>query len=616
MRALIQLIKKFRKDEEGAFLALFGVMAIVLTALSGAGIDFVTLEQARTRAQAALDAATLSLQPSIYTLTEAQLGVKALALVKQQVNDSQITIIMQDVDTNQDEGMIYFEALMTVPTTFVSLVGVDEISALVISQATRKNIFVEVAMVLDNSGSMGQSSRMINLKAAAKNATDILFNYENTSENTRIAIVPFNFWVNVGASNKNETWLDQNGLSGISGDNFDQSNVNRFDLYDEISNVSWAGCVEARVQPYDVDDTEPSTSSPNTLFTPTFAPDEPDYRDPPGNYNTLSYDNDYLDDDPASCVAELFCEWTQTSYGCNHEGNYCNSSDETFTATDPNTGSVTTGPSACSCNGSVIIDDDTTTTRDGTRWINWYGHWREVSAYKAVRVRTCNNTSSVIDSLSERQRQERICKYTGSTASLGGGSWGSNLFGPNADCVSTELLPLSNNRPAIKARIDSMTSDGATNIHQGAIWGFHALSPTEPFTEGREYDTATSKIVILMTDGQNTYYKDNGSSTNLNGTSYFAPYGYPYNERLGNMSKSGNQMAALVDGRLLETCDNIKLAGIKIFTIGLEPPAGMEALLTECASGDDHAYFPTNSSALDSVFSSIAGQLSDLRLSQ
>ncbi len=71
-------------------------------------------------------------------------------------------------------------------------------------------------------------------------------------------------------------------------------------LFDQLhakdSSVEWAGCVEMRAEPYDLQDTAPSSSNPDTLFVPFFWPDEPDSDNDNGDY----YTNDYLDDDTSS----------------------------------------------------------------------------------------------------------------------------------------------------------------------------------------------------------------------------------------------------------------------------------------------------------------------------
>lgn len=612
MRKLFALIDKFRRDEDGAFLILFGVMAIMLVALSGSVVDYVIIEQTRNRAQVALDAAALSLQPSIYTDTDAELIQKAEALLNQQIANARISVVMEEISTDDDDGSLYLRARLTIPTTFIALLGFNEVKPVIISEATRKKLFLEVAMVLDNSGSMGWENRMTNLKAAAKNAVDILYEYKDPadggdgsiSDSTFISIVPFTYWVNIGAHNASAWWMDQNGLSSASWDNFDDDDdestpfdgpLPRFDIYNNISNVSWAGCVEARPQPYDADDTEPDVNAPDTLFVPELAPDEPDNENRGRNYQ-----NDYLDDDTASCTGGISiasCEWTQNYSGCKKNRKKCKNSSETFKLTQAD-GMVTTGHNVCSCNGQSYTSD--------TGWLNW-GNGKNRSSRRTI---TCN-VQSASANLSERERQERICKYDGSSP-----RWGAK--GPNADCLSTQLLPLVNDRDAVIARINSMSASGSTNIHQGAIWGFHALSSTEPFTQGREYDTATYKVVILMTDGENYYNLGGGDTRNLNGMTQYTPYGWPVNRRLGNENMSADQLEGLVDGRLLQTCENMKADGVDIdvFTIGLAPIASVRTMLTNCASDPSQSYFPTSSDELGNVFEAIAQQLSDLRLAQ
>jgi hypothetical protein len=66
--------------------------------------------------------------------------------------------------------------------------------------------------------------------------------------------------------------------------------VNHFTLFDQIPNVQWKGCVEARPEPYDVTDDEPSAGNPSTLFVPYFWIDDRD--------NSSDSYNDYIDDEP------------------------------------------------------------------------------------------------------------------------------------------------------------------------------------------------------------------------------------------------------------------------------------------------------------------------------
>src|SRR5690554_1736244 len=93
MSGFTKLLRRFGQDESGVFAVVFGVMAIVLVALGGAVVDYVTLEQTRARAQTALDAAVLALQPEINlsSVSEASILERAEAIVRERIGDPRIT---------------------------------------------------------------------------------------------------------------------------------------------------------------------------------------------------------------------------------------------------------------------------------------------------------------------------------------------------------------------------------------------------------------------------------------------------------------------------------------------------------------------------------------------
>jgi len=620
MRRFAALLERFRSDESGAFLVIFGVLAIVLVATSGAVVDYTAIEQARTRAQVALDTASLGLQPSIYTTSVPELTAKAQDLLVQQLDTASgqswgacpsATVPpcaqVDAVTVDTAEGTLHIEARIRVPTAFVALLGIQEVTAGVVSEATRKKLNLEVVMVLDNSGSMAWSSptRISELKKAATCATNVLFGNDcadsvsaPTTTNVKLGIVPFTEFVNVGTANRTAAWMDTTGASSISRHNFDDDDndatpftgtVNRFELFDQLQNVSWTGCVEARPTPYDTDDTTPTAADPDTLFVPVFSPDEPDS----GFYNS------YIADEPANCPRTPTWVWKQVKTQCTSKGNNAKNYDsatctgsttDTYVQTDEN--GVVTDPST----PPATLYNNTPTCSTSYSSSGW-------SSYTNTRVQTCTYN------FSDRERQERLCKYDGATVNL-------KRDGPNNDCPSNALLPLTDDKGAVLGRISTLKADGGTNIHQGTIWGYHALSPTAPLTEAEDYGGANSKVMIIMTDGENTHSYVN----NMNKASWYVAYGYPYNGRL-----TGNSTAALqeeMNARTLTTCTNAKAAkgedpGIIIYTIGLDPPnTATRDLLTACASDPSKAFFPTDATELTDVFETIAHQLSNLRLAR
>ncbi len=61
------IARRFARDERGVFMVLFAILGLVLVATAGSVVDYTGMEQMRTRAQQALDASALGLQPRIYS---------------------------------------------------------------------------------------------------------------------------------------------------------------------------------------------------------------------------------------------------------------------------------------------------------------------------------------------------------------------------------------------------------------------------------------------------------------------------------------------------------------------------------------------------------------------
>lgn len=669
MHSVVGLLRRFRDDERGVFAVFFGLFAIVLIATAGAVVDFTSIELSRTKAQQALDAAALGLQPKIYntvpptTASKEALRVQAKALLDERLADTTIATTVSTPTIDTTEGKLRLDASITVKTAFVALIGIPQVTAKVTAEATRKQLNLEVAMVLDNSLSMDQYSRMDELKKAAKCMSDILYNSDDnctdgvsaanaTNANVWLSIVPFTLEVNVGTGYKTATWLDRTGVvsshasrtssstpnihsNNITNDNFDTNDydgdtysgtvsvpVDRIKLMDDLGGVNWGGCVEMRKYPYDTNDAEPEAGT-DTMFTPLFAPDEPD---------TGGYTNNYLSDRPSSCNSskdlgvwvaietKTNCTQTWTSNdnnntkasrwsGCSStptsaaqsqkkwDGNNAASVSATMPLSLPDKNGNPNYPTCVDSFPSVPVQ--TSTGNNPKR-------------YTQKKTVTCNYY------FSDRELQERLCKYGTNTAT---GISQSGIKGPNADCPTNAITPLTATKATITTAIGKLDAQGATNIHAGAIWGFHVLSPTLPFNEGKAYGNATSKVMVIMTDGENR----TTGSTNMNKSGWYMPYGYPWNDRLGDVNSDTAALTDAVDSRLVETCVNARAKDITVYTVGLDvdltaDPDGNKKMLEDCANptegGRVYAYFPDDATDLTDVFKTIANQLSNLRLAK
>lgn len=289
-------MRRFAHDQRGTTIIVFAIGFSVVALAAAIALDYGRIEMERAQMQRALDAAALAAAHRLGMPDEEQSGpAVAAAFFKANVPaNSGLTI--DSMKMNAETGEVTMSSGGDVATSFMKAFGVSKVSVGAGSRVVRNDGTVEVALVLDNSGSMAGQS-IVDLKDAARNLVDVVFSGASGNDKVRIGIVPFAGSVNVGAHRRDEGWIDTTAESPVHHENFAEP-LSRFDLFDQTG-VSWRGCVEARPGSYDVNDTPPSSGNPATLFVPMFAPDEPDR----GNADGASYPNNYLNDFGGSCEA-------------------------------------------------------------------------------------------------------------------------------------------------------------------------------------------------------------------------------------------------------------------------------------------------------------------------
>jgi Flp pilus assembly protein TadG len=154
------------------------------------------------------------------------------------------------------------------------------------------------------------------------------------------------------------------------------------------------------------------------------------------------------------------------------------------------------------------------------------------------------------------------------------------------DSCPVQLMPLSYDWTALNAKIDSMQPDGNTNQTIGLQWGFQTLTAA-PFTiPAKDPNYTYNTVMILLTDGLNT---ENRFSTTQ----------------------------SAIDDRTKKACDNIKAAGITLYTLqvntGGDPTSTM---LQQCATDTSKNWVVTSSSQIGTIFNQIGTNLSQLRIAK
>ncbi len=288
IRTGLQNATKFIQDAKGNAALLFALVSVPALVAVGAGIDYGRAYIVQQRLSHAIDSAALAVGTSL-NKSEGELRVLAQSYFDANYPAAELGV-PGNLNVIFGDDTVSMTATANVETTLMGVVGTHNVNVHAATEVTRKIAGVEVVMVLDNTGSMSRNGKIGALKTAAKDLVDILFGDESNPQFLKVGLVPFAAAVNVGTEYRNSGWIDETGLSSVHDYNFKFTGglQNRFDVFNELENKAWNGCVEARPMPMDIEDTAPTSSNGDTLWVPYFAPDEPDN----GNYN-----NSYLNDE-------------------------------------------------------------------------------------------------------------------------------------------------------------------------------------------------------------------------------------------------------------------------------------------------------------------------------
>ncbi len=300
-RGLSAFMRRFSADQSGATIIIFAIGFSVVALAAAIAIDYGRVEIEHARMQRAIDAAALAAAHRLGRPDQDESGpAAAQAFFKANVPKGS-KLAISDLKMDPEAGQVTISSGGRHPTTLMAIFGVKDMALGAGTKVVRGDGTVEVALVLDNSGSMA-GTPIAELKDAARNLVDVVFSGATGNGKVSIGVVPFAGSVNVGAHRRDDAWIDSEGLSPVHHENF-ASQITRFQVFDQLA-TPWRGCVEARPAPYDVNDTVPTSGTPATLFVPMFAPDEPDSVNAAGG----SYPNNYLSDFGGSCPApEQIC---------------------------------------------------------------------------------------------------------------------------------------------------------------------------------------------------------------------------------------------------------------------------------------------------------------------
>jgi Flp pilus assembly protein TadG len=201
--------------EHGSVLPFFAVAAFALFGFGALGIDTGQLYLTKSRLQGATDAAALAAVERLPDIDQARAAAAAYAASNLPATGSDETVRAADVQIGRwDPASRTFVADdpqanavrvvarrgndrgNAVPTLFAGLIGHSEADIAVEAIAVRGSRGLELAMVLDVSGSMA-GSKIQSLQTAAKKLLDILYAGEETVPELWVGLAPFSARVNI-----------------------------------------------------------------------------------------------------------------------------------------------------------------------------------------------------------------------------------------------------------------------------------------------------------------------------------------------------------------------------------------------------------------------------------
>jgi len=233
----------------------------------GAAVDLSQAYFVKQRLTRALDAAGLAVG-GMTGLTTAQLQTVAQNYFDANYPASKIGTPAALVVT-PNGNTVGLTVSATMPTSIMGIIGIDTLRISASSQITRMGKKLEVALVLDTTGSMASSSKLTTMQAAAKNLIDTVSAAAVNPGDVKIAIVPFTVDVKVGTTYKNANWIKWKWTTPKTQTctgYWWMGNYSCSDASYNISPGSWKGCVIDRDQDYDISNVPGSSADAATQY--------------------------------------------------------------------------------------------------------------------------------------------------------------------------------------------------------------------------------------------------------------------------------------------------------------------------------------------------------------
>lgn len=263
MPSLFHSLRRFwsgSRSRSGNVAIMFSLAIVPIVGGIGAAVDYSMANSNRTSMQKALDATALALA-KLMPLTQAQLDEKGWQLFSASLGTMKVNMPKSGlVIATPTIGKIHLTATGQYTPQISGFMGVSTFPVTAETEVQWGMKKLELALALDNTGSMADNNKMTELKKAAKNLLTTLKASAMNPGDVKVAIIPFHKEVRVDTSTygASTTWLKW--------DDWDSNNQNcsgNFWNYTctPKNHNTWDGCIMDRDQSYDANDTAPTSSA-------------------------------------------------------------------------------------------------------------------------------------------------------------------------------------------------------------------------------------------------------------------------------------------------------------------------------------------------------------------
>ncbi len=595
-------LRALRRAESGNVAILFAAAAVPLLLAMGGAVDLMRFARHKAELANAIDAAALALARVGQQYTEEQATdyvqdyVTALQVEHGEFTVGNYNVVKTEngyiVTATGDMKTIFLPlGKMVKPSSPIMNMGMN-IAAEVVHSSNR----LEVALVLDVTGSMncgdtlsssctgnwsnpGSSSRIVALRDAATTLVNTLMRQDvNDPDMIKIGVVPFEGTVNIGATYAANppSWIDwsDEGKAYWNGRNLDRMNFSTFATC--TSGDSCSSTYKRVGHKWLFDQMNQADSSISWA----------------GCVEMRREPHDILDTPPDTSQPDtLFVPFLWPDEPDRYASNQ-----------------YKTSPADTRYNNNYSTNNS-----------SWYAYGYH-NNYLNDKLAPTANSSRPSKAQSHPIKYRRVSSTNKADWHSGQLTDATNFpysAGPNRGCPQA-IVPLTNQKPTVTGLLSNLIAYPAmgTFIPNGLVWGWHLLTPNEPFTEGvapgDEYYDKTVKAVVLFTDGDNSV---TGASNHNN--SYFSGYNYVSQGRLGTTSSASTATSNL-NSKTATLCENVKNGSIRLYTITFgDISTSSQDLMRNCATLDKGArlyYHAPTTSELADVFKAIGEDLSEIHL--